>query len=408
MALDKKTMTIESTLNRSGRKYPVKLRVYDISQGAARTWSPILLGRTIEGVWHSGVEVYGYEYFYGGGIVKMKPENVESTFGIQPTRVHNLGHTDLTKSQFEKYLISIKPMFRKEVYDLVNWNCNHFTDHAARHLVSKPIPGYISDLPKEICGTFMGKMLMMFIRMTQGGSAPVAVNDPQHPSKFLEASPPSGGREKPQTSASGTRARRYSCPASPTHVSFESGALTSRPLHTAGDFKAAGLDVPQRAQTASGAVTQRACVRRQHRLRTAPDSNALRSARPLPPDCGAAPMSVSLAEIARPRVSFCPGDEILGPVTEDELERVPGGSIGVEETAVVLSPKHRRLYELQCSRVAPARSHKSLRMSVGRASRPDRNTPSPLEPLLTNKSTLSASSLRPVQRTVPLQTVAPE
>ena len=51
-----------------GDKYVVKLYVYDISNGMARTMSPMFLGKLIEGIWHTGLVVYGKEYFYGGGI----------------------------------------------------------------------------------------------------------------------------------------------------------------------------------------------------------------------------------------------------------------------------------------------------------------------------------------------------
>ena len=41
---------------------------YDLTQGMAKTMSRGLLGKQIEGVWHTAVCVFGKEYFYGGGI----------------------------------------------------------------------------------------------------------------------------------------------------------------------------------------------------------------------------------------------------------------------------------------------------------------------------------------------------
>lgn len=37
----------------------VTLRVYDLSGGMARQLSPALLGKQIDGIWHTGVLVYG-------------------------------------------------------------------------------------------------------------------------------------------------------------------------------------------------------------------------------------------------------------------------------------------------------------------------------------------------------------
>jgi hypothetical protein len=44
----------------------------------AKTMSPMFLGKTIEGVWHTGLVVYDKEYFYGGGIC----------VGVPKVRIH--------------------------------------------------------------------------------------------------------------------------------------------------------------------------------------------------------------------------------------------------------------------------------------------------------------------------------
>lgn len=68
----------------------VSLYVYDLSMGAAKAMSTALIGKQIgawrraagpgsagelhheclhpDGIWHTGVEVFGQEYFFGGGI----------------------------------------------------------------------------------------------------------------------------------------------------------------------------------------------------------------------------------------------------------------------------------------------------------------------------------------------------
>lgn len=55
----------------------VQLHIYDLSQGAAALMSGMLLGRQIDGIWHTAVVAYGREYFYGGqGIQSIIPVSV--------------------------------------------------------------------------------------------------------------------------------------------------------------------------------------------------------------------------------------------------------------------------------------------------------------------------------------------
>lgn len=76
---------------------PVKLYVYDLSQGMAKQMSMALTGRQIgrsstmptrmtqphtlvidlDGIWHTSVVVYGVEYFYGQGIMTAAPGKQE-------------------------------------------------------------------------------------------------------------------------------------------------------------------------------------------------------------------------------------------------------------------------------------------------------------------------------------------
>ena len=51
----------------------VQLRVYDLSRGLAKQLSLAMLGRQVDGIWHTGVLVHGLEYFYGGGVQPVTP-----------------------------------------------------------------------------------------------------------------------------------------------------------------------------------------------------------------------------------------------------------------------------------------------------------------------------------------------
>ncbi|XP_053390630.1 uncharacterized protein LOC123563677 isoform X2 [Mercenaria mercenaria] len=87
--------------------YAVKVYIYDLSHGLARTMSQALLGKQLEGIFHTSIVVYGKEYFYGsgsegrGGIEWCSPGR--SGFG-QPTTIHDLGQTQVPYEMFMDYL----------------------------------------------------------------------------------------------------------------------------------------------------------------------------------------------------------------------------------------------------------------------------------------------------------------
>ena len=66
----------------------VSLAVYDLSNGLAGQLSLPLLGKQIDGIWHTGIRIDGIEYFYGGGIQRCSV--AMSPFG-QPQSVIALG-----------------------------------------------------------------------------------------------------------------------------------------------------------------------------------------------------------------------------------------------------------------------------------------------------------------------------
>ena len=87
----------------------VSLNLYDLSQGLARSMSQQLLGIQLEGIWHSGIVVFGREFFFGGGIFSDGPER--TPYG-NPDKRLQLGTTHKTAAEFEAFLDSIRPRFR--------------------------------------------------------------------------------------------------------------------------------------------------------------------------------------------------------------------------------------------------------------------------------------------------------
>ncbi|KAL0461025.1 UNVERIFIED_CONTAM: Desumoylating isopeptidase 1 [Sesamum latifolium] len=119
--------------------YKVSLNVYDLSQGLARQLSTTFLGKAIEGIWHTGIVVYGNEYYFGGGI---QSAPVGTTPYGTPIRVVDLGVTHVPKDVFE-------------------------INEVAQFLVGASIPEYILNLPNEVLSSPMGAVMLPMIQQLE-------------------------------------------------------------------------------------------------------------------------------------------------------------------------------------------------------------------------------------------------
>ncbi|XP_036256554.1 desumoylating isopeptidase 1 [Molothrus ater] len=138
--------------------HPVKLYVYDLSKGMARRLSHLMLGKQLDGIWHTSIIVHKDEFFYGsGGISSCAPGG---TLLGPPDTVVDLGNTEVTEEIFLEYLSSLgESAFRGESYNLFEHNCNTFSNEVAQFLTGKKIPSYITDLPSEVLSTPFGQAL---------------------------------------------------------------------------------------------------------------------------------------------------------------------------------------------------------------------------------------------------------
>ena len=142
----------------------------------ARMLSGDLLGTTIEAVYHTGVVVYGKEYWFGHGLQCAPATLTQTQFGA-PMRVEKLGETEVDEETWESFMREVAPRFTPETYNLLEHNCNNFSNEAAEFLVGRGIPQKILDLPKVVLETELGRalrpMLGMFeqrMRNTEGTS----------------------------------------------------------------------------------------------------------------------------------------------------------------------------------------------------------------------------------------------
>jgi hypothetical protein len=136
----------------------VELYIYDLTQGMATMMSQAILGRQIDGIYHTAVVVFGREYFYGAhGISSITPGN---TVLGQPQRVEKIGETFIPYTVYKDYLRGLsESTFRGACYDLLKHNCNSFSEDLCQFLCGTSIPKYILDLPQEILSSPIGQTL---------------------------------------------------------------------------------------------------------------------------------------------------------------------------------------------------------------------------------------------------------
>ncbi|KAI4503512.1 hypothetical protein M0802_001734 [Mischocyttarus mexicanus] len=136
----------------------VELYIYDLSKGMASLMSNVLIGRHLEGIWHTGIVAYGREYFFGpAGIQSVRPGG---THLREPQKIEKIGETYLPYSVFLEYINGLgTSTFAPGTYNLFKHNCNTFTEEVSNFLAGTGIPKYILDLPEEILQTPFGQTL---------------------------------------------------------------------------------------------------------------------------------------------------------------------------------------------------------------------------------------------------------
>eukprot|EP00930_Biecheleria_cincta_P002071 TRINITY_DN10311_c1_g3_i2.p1 TRINITY_DN10311_c1_g3~~TRINITY_DN10311_c1_g3_i2.p1 ORF type:complete len:495 (+),score=90.72 TRINITY_DN10311_c1_g3_i2:147-1631(+) len=139
------------------QEWPVTLHLYDLSRGFATMLGPMLLSKDLEGVWHTGLVVFGKEYYFGGDIFYDTPAN--TGFGT-PREAVSLGYTLRQRDELHAFIVDeLKPIFNREAYDAAQNNCNHFTDRVSMFLVGRHIPEEVLDQPQLILDTNLGRAL---------------------------------------------------------------------------------------------------------------------------------------------------------------------------------------------------------------------------------------------------------
>jgi len=180
-------MSSSSSNNNNGNDTNVvKLAIYDLSRGMARSLSSQFLGPqySVEAIPHTGVVVFGQEYFYGGGIQSEDPLQFRASTGMRPVQIVELGRTAASRTEFESWCrrqASPGGKYDANSYDLLTRNCNDFANDAAlRGLgMSRGVPQWVLDVPRRFLSSPMGQLVRPVLENMQltgniGGAHPIA------------------------------------------------------------------------------------------------------------------------------------------------------------------------------------------------------------------------------------------
>ncbi|KAG9005426.1 hypothetical protein FRB94_010905 [Tulasnella sp. JGI-2019a] len=157
---------------------PIKLYIYDLSNGMAKNLSFQLTGRQLDGIWHTSVVAFGKEIYYGPynagpGIQVVEPGR--SQHG-RPLLVEDMGDSQIDEETFWDYIQELQQVYTGDKYHLLEFNCNSFTNDCVGFLTGGSIPPYIKDLPTDFLSTPFGQQMRPMIdnmyRRTLPGPSP--------------------------------------------------------------------------------------------------------------------------------------------------------------------------------------------------------------------------------------------
>ena len=139
----------------------VTITKYDLSRGMANTFSSSIFAKPIEGIWHTGVMIDNTEYFYGNGIQHLDHSQfIKLQNNLFPCETFDYGDTNRSMGEIEEFISANMETYSIDKYNLIEHNCNHFTDSFSKFLVDRVLPREIvnqaSDIMSFIGGFFGG------------------------------------------------------------------------------------------------------------------------------------------------------------------------------------------------------------------------------------------------------------
>lgn len=122
----------------------VRLNVYDLAeQNAFLYWAGV-------GIYHSGVEVFGVEYAYGGheydasGVFATNPRDAPGPVTFRESI--EIGETTLSPQEVQQVVHEMGMTYKGNRYHLLQRNCNAFSNEFCLRLTGRSAPAWVNRL----------------------------------------------------------------------------------------------------------------------------------------------------------------------------------------------------------------------------------------------------------------------
>lgn len=130
--------------------------------------SALLGGYKFEGIWHTGVRVFGKEVWFGGNI--MQSEFDDCPFG-SPVKVLRLGTTRRSYNELMEFIRDeLVRVYSVKSYHVLQRNCNHFSNEVVQFLLcGQQIPEEVLLQPQWAQNGALAQMLIPALNAWLGG-----------------------------------------------------------------------------------------------------------------------------------------------------------------------------------------------------------------------------------------------
>jgi len=145
----------------SDQLHPIKLNIYDLSQGLASQFSLAILGIHLKAVYHTSITVYNKEFYFNSMGIQQHSPPLTTHFG-KPIEVRDMGGTYIPEMVFQEFVNDLDE-FKSGKYDVFMNNCNDFTRISLEFLNDQVLDEEISGMSKRVLASEKGEMVRQWL-----------------------------------------------------------------------------------------------------------------------------------------------------------------------------------------------------------------------------------------------------